>query len=157
MRYWPLAMSFLYLGNIEHIQAAPSVVLDPVPCVRDLALHFFNERLVGQALSLYNIRQELWSPITQTLERKSREVLLRIKRKTAFMVPNPFEYPMDRGMAARILKNELFAIFLETLREYQVQERPPADFAFDYILNEQLPQFIRCFGEEAIELKPHFD
>ncbi len=112
---------------------------------------------MGEALSFYQIRQELWSPITQTLIRKSQEVLMRVKRKTAFMVPNPFEYPMNRGLAARVLRDVLFELFLETLKEYQSNERPVADFAFDYILNEQLPQFIHCFGEEAIQLKPHFD
>ena len=80
-----------------------------------------------------------------------------MKRATAFMVPNPIEYPMRGGPTAKILKDVLFEVFLETIREYWANERPTVDFIFDYIFTQQLPNFVRCFGEEAMKLKPKFD
>ncbi len=43
--------------------ALPTVVPDPVRCVKDLELYFFDPSLVNQALDIYNIQQELWYPI----------------------------------------------------------------------------------------------
>lgn len=146
---WIIAAIF-YASTMD---ALPTVVPDPIPCVLDLETRFFDERIVNQGLSLYNVRQELWAPINQLLQRKSLEVPERMKRRTAFMVPNPIEYPIQRGATAKILKQVLFEVFLETMREYRANERPTADFIFDYIFSEQLPRFIRCFGEEARQLQ----
>jgi hypothetical protein len=137
--------------------ALPTVVPDPIRCVRDLELHFFDPALVNQALDIYNIQQELWYPINQMLLQKSLEVPQRIKRRTAYMVPNPIEYPMQMGAAAAILKEVLFEVFLETMRFYQANERPAADYIFEYMFSRQFPKFVRCFGEEAKRLQPKFD
>jgi hypothetical protein len=142
---------------IPAIWGLPSVAPDRIPCFVDLETLFFNEYIVNQGLNLYNIRQELWLPINQLLQRKSAEVPERMKRRTAFMVPNPIEYPMQKGPTAKILKEVLFEVFLEAMRDYNANERPTADFIFDYIFTEQLPNFVRCFGEEAKKLKPKFD
>jgi hypothetical protein len=142
---------------ISAIEGLPSVTPDRIPCFVDLETLFFNEYIVNQGLNLYNIRQELWLPINQVLQRKSAEVPERMKRRTAFMVPNPIEYPMQKGVTAKILKEVLFEVFLEAMRDYNANERPTADFVFDYIFTEQLPNFVKCFGEEAMQLKPKFD
>jgi hypothetical protein len=139
------------------ISAEPGVVSDSSPCFKQLQTRFFEEPIVNQALSLYNIRQELWSPINQRLRFVSLGVPKRMKSKTAYMVPNPLEFPMQREMTAKILKDVLFEVFLETLRFYQVNERPSADFAFDYIFAKQMPRFVACFGPEAQKLFPEFD
>lgn len=142
---------------IAWISAEPSVVPDSTPCFKQLQTGFFEEPIVNQALSLYNIRQELWSPINQRLRFASLEVPKRMKSKTAYMVPNPLEFPMQKERTAKILKDVLFEVFLETLRFYQVNERPAADFAFDYIFAKQMPRFIACFGSEVQPLFQEFD
>lgn len=155
MRVWPwimgIGLSFTTLGAI------PTVVPDPVPCFLDLELHFFAEPIVSQGLSLYNIRQELWVPISAYLQNKSLEVPALMKRRTAYMVPNPIEYPMQRKVAAKILKEVLFEVFMDAMRTYHVNEKPTADFVFDYIFSQQMPNFIKCFGPEVQELKSRFD
>lgn len=153
MASW-LAASFFYTGILS---AFPTVVPDPIACVQDLETRFFQEYIVNQGLSLYNIREELWLPINISLQRKSASVPERMKRATAYMVPNPIEYPMQRGPAAKILKDVLFEVFLESMREYWANERPTADFIFAYIFTQQLPNFVRCFGDEALKLQPKFD
>ena len=155
MRIWPWIISAIFY--VPWIWGLPTVVPDRIPCFVDLETLFFNEYIVNQGLSLYSIRQELWVPINGALKRKSSEVPERMKMRTAFMVPNPIEYPMQRGLTAKILKEVLFEVFLEVMREYQANERPTADFVFDYIFTEQLPNFVKCFGEEALKLKPKFD
>jgi hypothetical protein len=155
MRIWPWAMGIgLYSATLK---AIPTVVPDPIPCFLYLETHFFTESIVSQALSLYNIRQELWVPINAYLQTKSFEVPARMKQRTAYMVPNPIEYPMQRSIAAKILKEVLFEVFLEAMREYHANEMPNAAFVFDYIFTQQLPNFIKCFGPEVQELKPSFD
>jgi len=139
------------------VVAFPTVVPDPIPCLRELETHFFMDSIVIQGLSLYNIRQELWQPIVESLQRRSLEVPERMKRRTAYMVPNPIEYPLQRAVTAKILKEVLLEVFMEAMRENYANERPTADLVFDYIFTEQLPNFIRCFGSEAAKLKPNFD
>jgi hypothetical protein len=129
-----------------------SVVPDPMPCARDLETNFFQYSLVLKAFALYQIPQGLWDPIAQSLVRKSQQIPDRMINVTANMVPNPIEYPMNKPATAKILKTVLFQVFLETLREYQVNERPSADYMFDYIFTQQLPRFVSCFGEEVRKL-----
>ena len=133
-----------------------SVVPDPVPCVMSLETNFFDPAIVSQALSNYLIPQGVWSPITQRLQDKSQNVPERMKQATANMVRNPIEYPMDKPATAKILKQVLFQVFLETLREYQVNERPTADYMFEYIFAQQMPRLVNCFGEEVKKLQSNF-
>jgi hypothetical protein len=135
------------------IMAIPTVVPDPIPCVLELETHFFLEPIVSRGLSLYNIRQELWLPINQRLRKKNLEVPERVKRRTAYMVPNPLEYPMQKAIIARILKEVLFEVFMEVMQEYHEIQRPEVNLIFDYIFDEQLPRFVSCFGPEVQRLK----
>ncbi len=150
--------SFLIvLSNLLFISSVCSVTPDSVACFKDLQINFFQENLVSQALSLYNIPQGLWGPISLTLKTTSYQIPERMKKLTANMVPNPIEYPMQRGPTAQLLKRVLKDVFYETMKKYQVNERPTADFIFDYIFTKQLPKFVFCFGEEAKSLAPSFD
>lgn len=142
--------SFFYL---LHLSAMPTVVPDPIACVMDLETHFFVESIVNQGLSLYDIREELWIPINISLQGKSRTVPDRMKRETAFMVPNPIEYPMQRLETAKILKKVLFEVFSESLEDYWLDELPRSTAIFAYIFSQQLPRFISCFGEEVKQLE----
>ena len=151
MRICWIVSAVLYSSTVV---ALPTVVPDPIPCVLALEKNFFVEPIVNQALNLYNIRQELWLPINQLLQVKSAEVPERMKRRTAYMVPNPIEYPMQKAATAKILKEVLFEVFAEALRVYHVDDK--AGPAFDYIFTEQLPSFVRCFGPEAKKLQPKF-
>lgn len=151
-------LSFLIvLYNLMFILPIWSVTQDPVPCFKYLQVNFFQENIVSQALSLYNIPQGLWAPISQTLKTKSYQVPERMRKITARMVPNPIEYPMQLGPTAELLKEVLKDVFYETMTKYQVNERPTADFIFDYIFTKQLPKYANCFGEEARSLAPSFD
>lgn len=149
-------MIFILLGMISFIIPFYSFALvpDPVPCVRDLELTFFRTDLVFQALSLYDIPQGLWDPISGDLKIRSRQVLDRMKKKTARMVPNPIEYPLQRIPTAKILLNVLHEVYLETMVYYQVNEQPTADLIFDYIFAKQGKRFEECFGPEVKELLP---
>lgn len=138
--------------------AIPSVVPDRIPCFDALEIGFFSEPIVNQALSLYNVRQELWVPINELLKQKSLKVPERMKMQTAYMVPNPIEYPMQRAVTAKILKQVLFEILEEVIHQYPTTEIPgePANarLIFDYIFSQQFPEFLKCFGPEVMELKP---
>jgi hypothetical protein len=140
------------------IGAIPSVVPDRIPCFVELETGFFSEPIVNQALSLYNVRQELWVPINQLLQQKSLGVPKRMQDRTAYMVPNPIEYPMQRGATAKILKQVLFEVLDEVIRQYHTAEIPSeipnTKLIFEYIFSRQFPAFLKCFGPEVMELKP---
>ncbi len=131
-----------------------SVNPDPVACVMQLEVNFFQPAIVNEALNSFQIPQSLWVPITQSLSTKSITVPNRMKKVTASMVPNPIEYPLQKEPTALILKEVLFDVFMETMRDYQVNERPTADFIFDYIFSRQKLAWDRCFNEEKNQ-PPH--
>lgn len=139
------------------VYCLPSVAPDPIPCLKNLELYFFDEIIVSEALSLYGIRQEIWLPVTQRLRGKNLNVPLLMKEKTAYMVPNPLEYPMQKDAVAKILKDVLYEVFMENMVFYRIDRQPTANFIFDYIFTQQMPLFIRCFGEKARDLQPVFD
>src|ERR1700722_6870910 len=112
------------------LSAEPTVVPDPIPCIRDLETGFFVEPIVNQALNLYNVMEEKWLPINIALKGKSTSVPDRMKKATGMMVPNPLEYPVQRGAVAKILKQVLFEVFLESMQQYGEAERPVADHIF---------------------------
>lgn len=155
MKY--IASIFIWIIGAIPLHFLHAVNPDRVACVYDLEVNFFQESLVTQALSLYPIPQGLWGKITATLRTKSQTIPDRMKRVTANMVPNPIEYPMQKFETAQILKKVLMDVFYETMIKYQVNERPTADFIFDYIFTQQMPNFIRCFGEEVRVMAPDFD
>lgn len=154
MRIFPWMMCALLYSSMG--SALPTVVPDPVPCVIELETHFFTELIVNQALSLYNVRQELWLSINEGLQQRNLEVPERMKRRTAFMVPNPIEYPMQRAATAKILKEVLSEVLYEVLRENYIFDQAVATLIFDYIFTQQLPNFVRCFGPAAKQLQPNF-
>lgn len=145
---WILGCLVYYSAGL----ALPTVVPDPIPCVLDLETNFFIPVVVEQGLSLYQVRQELWIPIVQSLQKKSLDVPMRMKKRTAFMVPNPIEFPMQRFQTAKILKDVLFEVFAESMKEYDVIGAP-INLVFQYIFSKQLPSYIRCFGPEVNELQ----
>lgn len=136
------------------IQASPTVVPERIPCFIALQTGFFVEPIVNQGLSLYNVRQELWLPINEHLHMISLEVPERMKKRTAYMVPNPIEYPMQKALTAKILKEVLAEVFDEVLRRYPTHEVPYSEMIFEYIFSRQFPEFIKCFGPEVMGLKP---
>lgn len=155
VRLFPAVIAFFFYSL--PVIALPTVVPDRIPCVLELETQFFLEPIVNRSLSLYNVRQELWLPINTRLRQKNLEVSERMKVRTAYMVPNPIEYPMQKAVTAKILKEVLFEVFMEVMREYQIAARPEAKLIFGYIFDEQLPSFIRCFGPEARQLESTLD
>lgn len=152
MRNWHIVLITICFAS--NLAALPTVVPDPVRCVKEIETHFFQDYIVNQGLSLYNIREELWVPINMALQRNSTSVEARMIRKTAFMVPNPLEYPMQRGATAKLLKDALYEVFVESVKEYWNVDSGTAKNMFEYIFAQQFQQFIDCFGEEAKSLLP---
>lgn len=146
--------SLLYLTILCIAPFYARAAIDPSPCFKDLQLHFFQEPIVGQAFGLYEIPQGLWVPVMQSLQRRGLEIPNRLKDKTARLVRNPIDFPMDKKIAAQLLIATLFEVFLETMQEYQIQEQPTAHLIFDYILSKQADKFIGCFGEVVRPLIP---
>ncbi len=146
---------FILSFSFRLIEAIPTVVPDNIPCLVQLETQFFTESVVNQALSMYDVRQELWLPINQYLKVKNREVPERMKIRTAFMVPNPIEYPLKRGPTAKILKEVLFELFYEALKAYPtIEGNQNAELIFQYIFLQKFPEYLNCFGPEALSLKP---
>lgn len=145
-----MAFSFCLYGE-------PTVVPDPRPCLKDLQTHFFREDILYEALSLYHIPQGIWSPIYQELQLKSREVPDRMKKRTAYMVPNPLEYPINREFTARLLKVVLFEIFMETMNDNRTNEQPTSTYIFDFVFSKRMPDLKACLGEEVEKLAPKFE
>ncbi len=132
-------------------------VPDPIPCLRDIETHFFDTNIVQQALSLYRIPQALWSLIIRDLQAGSRDIPSRIRAKTAHMVHDPFNYPLQKGPVAEILKQTLYELFIETMNRYAVGEQPVVRLIFDYIFSRQLPTWVPCLGDEVMRLAPRFE
>ncbi len=126
-------------------------------CYKNLQQNFFQEELVYQSLSIYRIPQGLWGPIAKELKSKSIQVPIRMQQATARLVPNPLQDPMRAMFTAQLLIKVLKNLFYETMTQYQVNERPTADFVFDYILIGQMAKLVDCFGEEAQKLIPSFE
>jgi hypothetical protein len=86
------------------------------------------------------------------LRQKNLEVPERMKIHTAYMIPNPIEYPINRVATAKILKAVLLEVFLEVMREYYYTDQVESEKIFDYIFSERLPDFVKCFGPEVKKL-----
>lgn len=138
------------------LHSLPTVVPEPNKCIAQLERNFFNNHVVSEALSYYNIRQELWDLIVKDLAKRTETIPARMKRKTAFMVPNPIEFPIQNEVAAKILRDVFWEAYLETMVAFQLNIEPTVSYIFDYILTENIPVFVQCFGPEAATLQPNF-
>lgn len=138
MRNWTIFFSFLlYLIFSLEVGALPTVVIDHASDFIEIENEFFRPGLVSQALCLYGVREELWVPICHRLKDKSLNIIRMMKQRTAFMVPNPIEFPLNRNETPLILKEVLFEIFDETMFYYGVDQKPIVNFIFEYILMRQ--------------------
>lgn len=135
--------------------AQPSLVPDPAYCFAQIESHFFSPNLVNQGLSLYEVRQELWLPINQSLQKRKLNISRMMKSRTAWTVPNPFELSKQREATAKLLKTVLYEVFEEAMRENYVTGGV-VEKVFNYIFSEQFPYFIQCFGPFAPQLDPRF-
>jgi hypothetical protein len=143
----------LSAGSISSLTAVAPVISN---CLRDLETNFFETNYVQEALSLYEVPQGLWGPITQDLQRKSIGVPERMKKRSENMVPNPLEYPVQPEEVARLLRATLYEVYMETMNYYGTNERPSVDLIFAYIFNSQMPKIERCLGKKTKALAPKF-
>lgn len=156
MRRISYFVELILLGIFLPYSNSMAVNPERIPCVQNLEMHFFQESMVTQALSLYQVPQGLWSPLTLELQAAGRSILTRMELKTAQMNPNPIEYPMQKLATAQILKATLYEVFMEVIARYQATDQLTANQIFNYILAAQSANFISCFGEEARSLLPSF-
>ena len=129
--------------------ALPAVSAVSVPCLEALELHFFVESTVNRGLSLYNVREELWLPINMDLQAISKGVPNLMKERTAYRVPNPLEYPMQKFATAEVLKDVLHRVFMRVMNKYHIDVRWKVDAIFNYIFEQQEDKFSECFGSEV--------
>lgn len=122
------------------------VIPDTPPCLFVLETEFFRQELVYQAFSLYQIPQGLWVPIYEDLRTKSRSVPQRMKQKTASMVPNPIEYPLQKHATWKILKIVLFTLFDEVMRDYRISSSVKIEGIFSYLVDKQVIMLKNCLG-----------
>lgn len=134
-----------------------AVVPDLAPCIVSLETHFFEQDIVFEAFSMFNIPQGVWTQATLQLQEISSTVPSRMKKKTAHMVPNPIEYPMQEIPAAKIMISVLYDVFIEVMRYYYVDDQPRAGNVFNYILSRQSPKMIYCFGDEVTTILPKIE
>lgn len=144
MRFF-FSLAFL-LSYFFHLGA---VAPERVPCVENLQIHFFVDSLVNQSLSFYDVRQELWVPINEELREKSKEIPAMMIKKTARLVPNPLEYPMQKFETAKLLKETLFDVFSSVLHKYNVDEAWRIEAAFNTLFLQRRAAFVDCFGPES--------
>lgn len=126
-----------------------AVVPDRIPCVDDLEVHFFVPESVNQSLNFYGVREELWVPINIDLQERSKEVPQLMIKASAYMVPNPIEYPMQKLQTVKLLRKVLFDVFKEVLLKYYVGGQEVTVPAFNYIFVQQKERLVDCFGEEV--------
>jgi hypothetical protein len=131
-----------------------AVVPERRPCLQTLEISFFQPAIVQQALSNYSIPQSIWDPLVQDLIRRSSTVPDRLKSKTAYMVPNPIEYPLQPEATALLLQQIWYEIFLESLFFYNVAQQPTARLMFEYIFERQFPALVACLGPTILRLAP---
>ncbi len=126
--------------------SSEGVIPDMPPCLFQLETEFFQQELLYQAFNLYQIPQGLWVPIYETLQEKSRSVPEKMKQKTASMVPNPIEYPLQKQATWKILKIVLFTLLNEVMRGYRISSSEKIEGVFTYLLDKQAVILNRCLG-----------
>lgn len=124
--------------------SSEGVIPDTPPCLFHLETEFFQQDLVYQAFNLYQVPQGLWVPIYEALRVKSLSVPEKMKQKTAYMVPNPIEYPLQKQATWKILKIVLFTTLDEVMRSYRISRSATIDGVFAYLLEKQAVVIQSC-------------
>lgn len=124
--------------------SSEGVIPDTPPCLFALETEFFRQELVYQAFNLYQIPQGLWVPIYEDLRTKSLSVPQRMKQKTALMVHNPIEYPLQKQATWKILKIVLFTLFDEVMRDYRIFSSAKIEGIFSYLVDKQAIMLKNC-------------
>lgn len=88
---------------------------DSPPCMRALALSFFDEQSVGLALQFYDVQQSLWTPTYRSLAQQAPSVWPRVQQRARHMHPNPLSRPVRGPESLKLLDDELLATWRQVI------------------------------------------
>ena len=141
-------LAWIYLLCIFLPWSSEGVIPDTPPCLLRLETAFFQQEPLYQAFSFYQVPQGLWEPLYESLQAKSPSIPERMKQKTAYMVPNPIEYPLQKQATWKILKIVLYTLFEEVMHSYHISQSAIIEGVFNYLVEKQGAAIQDCLNAD---------
>lgn len=141
---------FLFLGCIALSWQAPINGQNALPsCIYSIPSNFFQQTIVVQALNLYRVEQNVWTPIYNQLQGVAQQVPSHVQAYAQMQNPNPlypvFNPPAVEQILQKALYEALFSVMITYRNAYPNSiNQNTIDGMFRYIWTQQYNSIQAC-------------
>lgn len=117
-------------------------------CTKELLLSYFPEQFVNETLKKYNVPQDKWAKISQSLIGKEKEIIKTVEEKASQMNPNPLKDPQQRQTAVKLFRETLLQVFGDALKANGVTDEKQFNAMLDDIQQQKAKKFAECMKKQ---------
>jgi hypothetical protein len=122
-------------------------------CLRHLEESFSDPQVVTKALSLYDVPETQWIPITGDLAKSGKNLHEKLWQKGRKKGLNPLDTKYQPEVAALFLKEVFQEEFRQILKKHFVNNSNNIEAMFSYVEKQQAAKIRACFGRNTFEPK----
>lgn len=121
----------------------------PPQCIYSIPANFFQQTIVVQALNLYRVEQNVWTPIYNSLQGVSQQVPSHVQMYAQTQNPNPLYPVFNPAEVEKLLQRALYEALYSVMMSYRnaypntINENT-INGMFRYIWEQQLNTIQAC-------------
>lgn len=146
----------LIIGIVTIINSSPSAVAATPAideCAKELLLSYFPEPIVAQTLKKFNVPQEKWAGISQSLSSKDKDIVKLVEQKASSMNPNPLKDPQQRQAAVKLFRETLLTVFSDAMKENGITDATQYQAMLDDIQQQKAKKFAMCMEKQKAQMQ----
>lgn len=122
-------------------------------CAKELLLSYFPKPIVAETLKKFNVPQDKWEGIQQSLSNKDKEIVKTVEQKASSMNPNPLKDPQQRQAAVKLFRETLLQVFSDALRENGLTDSNQFQAMLDDIQQQKAKKFAMCMEQKRATMQ----
>ncbi len=119
-------------------------------CSSEALRAFFPEKFVKNTFKKFAVPQDKWSPITEALRSKEKEIFSQIEAKAANMNPNPLKDRSQQTIAVKLFKETILEASLGPFKDNGIDDEKQIQAMLEDIQNQKTQQFQECIKKHKL-------
>lgn len=113
-------------------------------CTKELLLSYFPQNFVKETLKKFNVPQDKWDTIAQSLSDRNKDVVKLVEDKAAQQSPNPLKDPSLHQQAVAIFRDTLLQVFSDVAKANGISDDEQIKKMFIDIQQQKAKRFVEC-------------
>lgn len=117
-------------------------------CSKEIMFAYFPAPYVKATLKRYNVPENKWESIIQTLSEKDKTVISTVEEKAAKMNPNPLKDPSQQAATVKLFRETLTQIFSDVMKANGIKDNKQIETMLDDIQQQKAKMFAKCMEKQ---------